>query len=105
MCPKPSNMHMAHSKADVTHILVVVLLNLVRSAVYESQDGCCGDISIPIPQIQEKQVNLCECNVETFHFHSYITCGVIMYTNPMRTVILKKGCTSLSLPEQLEDMW
>lgn len=43
------------------------LLSLVRGTVYVSQEGCCGETLIPMPNVfQEPKDKLCGCNVEMF---------------------------------------
>lgn len=52
ICPKPSNKQRDHSKATVTHLLVVTLLSLVRGK-FMSQEVCCGETLISMPPVFE----------------------------------------------------
>lgn len=68
ICPKPSNKQIVHSKATVTHLLVVTLLSLVRGK-FMSQGVCCGETLIPMsPVFEEQKVKLCECNGKIYYF-------------------------------------
>ena len=64
---KPANKQKVHSKASVTHILLITAQLSERGSLWESR-GCCGETLIPIPHVyEESKVKFCECNVEILY--------------------------------------
>lgn len=102
---KPSNKHIVHNKAGDTHILVGILLSFMRGAVYRNQAGCCGETLMLLSHIYEKQRSKCVTAVWfvilPFIDISYVT----MATRHVCVHDDERNKVTLSLPEQVEDMW
>lgn len=55
MCLQPCNKQIVHSKFEANHILITTWLNLVRWAVYETQQWFYGETLIPVPHLYEEK--------------------------------------------------
>lgn len=62
---KSSNKQIIPSKVSATHVLMVSYQIIVSVAIYENQEGNCGETLLAYLPEEQKKIKLSWCNMET----------------------------------------